>query len=119
MPVKTPLPVVKRIVKLRWRKRLGPVQIVGDLGVAPSTVHAVLARTRITRLLTIHRVTGEPLRRYEHDHPGALLHVDGPGPVSDSSQIEAGLGSSDRIRAGPLASGRNPYSVGRNIIFLD
>jgi hypothetical protein len=21
-------------------------------------------------------VTGEPLRRYEHDHPGSLIHVD-------------------------------------------
>ncbi len=24
----------------------------------------------------IDRVTGEPLRRYEHDHPGSLIHVD-------------------------------------------
>ncbi len=25
---------------------------------------------------TIDRVTGEPVRRYEHDHPGSLVHVD-------------------------------------------
>ncbi|GMA23446.1 hypothetical protein GCM10025864_12050 [Luteimicrobium album] len=41
-----------------------------------STVHAVLVRCRINRLAWIDRVTGEPLRRYEHDHPGSLIHVD-------------------------------------------
>jgi transposase InsO family protein len=39
-------------------------------------VHAVLVRCRINRLSHIDRVTGEPLRRYEHDHPGSLIHVD-------------------------------------------
>ena len=76
MPTKTPLPVVRQIVKLRWRKRLGPVQIAGELGLPSSTVHAVLVRCRINRLSRIDRVTGEPIRRYEHDHPGAMIHVD-------------------------------------------
>ena len=76
MPTKTPLPVVKKIVKARWRRRLGPVQIAGELGLAPSTVHAVLVRCRINRLSRIDRVTAEPIRRYEHDHPGSLIHVD-------------------------------------------
>ena len=39
-------------------------------------MHAVLVRCRINRLSHIDRVTGEPLRRYEHDHPGSLIHVD-------------------------------------------
>lgn len=76
MPTKTPLHVVKRIVRMRWRRRLGPVQIAGELGLAPSTVHAVLVRCRINRLSRIDRVTGEPIRRYEHDYPGSLIHVD-------------------------------------------
>jgi transposase InsO family protein len=76
MPAKTPLPVVKRIVRLRWRRRLGPAQIAGELGLPISTVHAVLVRCRINRLSRIDRVTGEPIRRYEHDHPGSLIHVD-------------------------------------------
>ena len=67
---------VRRIVGLRWRHRLGPVQIGGRLGVPASTVHAVLVRCRINRLSRIDRVTGEPLRRYEHDHPGSMIHVD-------------------------------------------
>ncbi len=33
-------------------------------------------RCRINRLSAIDRVTGEPIRRYEHDHPGSLIHVD-------------------------------------------
>lgn len=76
MPTKTPPEVVKRIVQVRWRRRLGPAQIAGELGIPASTVHAVLTRCRINRLSRIDRVTGEPIRRYEHDHPGSLIHVD-------------------------------------------
>jgi transposase InsO family protein len=68
--------VVRKIVHLRWKKRLGPVQIAGRLGLAASTVHAVLVRCRLNRLSHIDRATGEPIRRYEHDAPGSLLHVD-------------------------------------------
>jgi transposase InsO family protein len=75
-PTRTPPELVKRIVRLRWRHRLGPVQIAGRLGMPASTVHAVLVRCRLNRLRRIDRVTGEPLRRYEHDHPGSLIHVD-------------------------------------------
>lgn len=75
-PTRTKPDVVRRIVRLRWRHRLGPVQIAGRLGMRASTVHAVLVRCRINRLSHIDRVTGEPLRRYEHDHPGSLIHVD-------------------------------------------
>ncbi|MBG6095018.1 transposase InsO family protein [Nocardioides luteus] len=75
-PTKTAPVVVRRIVRLRWRHRLGPVQIAGRLGMQASTVHAVLVRCRISRLSHIDRVTGEPIRRYEHPHPGSLIHVD-------------------------------------------
>lgn len=76
MPTKTPPEVVKRIVRVRWRRRLGPIQIAGELNLPASTVHAVLTRCRINRLSRIDRVTGEPIRRYEHDHPGSMIHVD-------------------------------------------
>jgi transposase InsO family protein len=75
-PAKTSPDLQRRIVRLRWRRRLGPVQIGGQLGVPASTVHAVLVRCRINRLSHIDRVTGEPIRRYEHPYPGSLLHVD-------------------------------------------
>jgi transposase InsO family protein len=75
-PCRTPTPVVRKIVHLRWKHRLGPVQIADRVGLAPSTVHAVLVRCRINRLTHLDRATGEPIRRYEHDHPGSLIHVD-------------------------------------------
>jgi hypothetical protein len=75
-PTRTRPEVVRQVVHLRWRQRLGPVQIAGRLGMPASTVHAVLVRCRINRLTHIGRVTGEPLRRYEHPYPGSLLHVD-------------------------------------------
>jgi transposase InsO family protein/transposase len=75
-PNRTPQPVVRKIVHLRWKQRLGPVQIADQVGVAPSTVHKVLVWCRINRLSHVDRVTAEPVRRYEHDHPGSLIHVD-------------------------------------------
>ena len=38
-PNKTPAPVVRKIVHLRWKQRLGPVAIADQVGVASSTVH--------------------------------------------------------------------------------
>jgi transposase InsO family protein len=75
-PNRTPQPVVRKIVHLRWKHRLGPVQIADRLGMQASTVHAVLVRCRLNRLTHLDRATGEPIRRYEHDHPGDLIHVD-------------------------------------------
>lgn len=75
-PNRVPQPLVRKIVHLRWKQRLGPVQIADRVGLAPSTVHKVLVRCRINRLTHIDRATGEPIRRYEHDHPGSLIHVD-------------------------------------------
>lgn len=75
-PNLTPAPVRRQILELRWRHRLGPVQIGGRVGVAASTVHAVLVRAKVNRLSHIDRVTGEPVRRYEHPYPGSMIHVD-------------------------------------------
>ena len=75
-PNRTPQPVVRKIVHLRWKQRLGPVEIGYRVGCAPSTVHAVLVRCRLNRLSHIDRVTGEPIRRYEHPYPGSMIHVD-------------------------------------------
>jgi transposase InsO family protein len=75
-PNRTPAPVVRKIVHLRWKQRLGPVEIGDRLKMPSSTVHAVLVRCRLNRLTHIDRATGEPIRRYEHEHPGDLIHVD-------------------------------------------
>jgi hypothetical protein len=46
------------------------------LGIAPSTVHRILTSVHLNRLSHVDRATGEPIRRYEHDHPGSMIHVD-------------------------------------------
>jgi hypothetical protein len=74
-PRATPAPVVRKIVHLRWKQRLGPVGIAALVGIAPSTVHRILVTCRISRLSWVDRATGEPVRRYEHPNPGDLVHV--------------------------------------------
>jgi len=76
------------VVHLRWKQRLGPAQIAPRVGLAPSTVYAILVRCRISRLSHLDRATGQPIRRYEHDHPGQLIHID----VKKLGNIPAGGG---------------------------
>jgi transposase-like protein len=98
-PRRTPTPVVRKVVHLRAKKRLGPAQIAPQVGLAPSTAHAVLVRCRISRLRDLDRATGAPVRRYEHDHPGALVHLD----VKKLGNIPAGAATGSW--AAPLGPG--------------
>jgi transposase InsO family protein len=75
-PRRTPQPLVRKIVHLRWKQRLGPVAIAARVGLAPSTVHRILVACRINRRWHVDRATGEPIRRYEMTRPGELVHVD-------------------------------------------
>ena len=75
-PNKTSQTTTRRCIQLRLRLREGPVQLACRLGIAPSTIHRILVDARLNRLSHVDRATGEPVRRYEHDHPGAMLHVD-------------------------------------------
>ena len=75
-PHRTPTPLVRKILHLRRKRRLGPVPIAEQLGLAASTVHAVLTRHQANRLSHLDRITGEAIRRYEHARPGDMLHVD-------------------------------------------
>ena len=85
------------------------------VGLAPSTVHAVLVRCRINRLSHVDRATGEPIRRYEHERPGDLLHVDVKklGNIPDGGGWRfVGRQQGDRNRSAtpdkPKNSHRNP-----------
>jgi transposase InsO family protein len=75
-PTKTSRELVRKVVHLRWKKRLGPVAIGAKLGMPASTVHAVLVRCRLNKLHHVDVRTGEVIRRYEHEKPGDLIHVD-------------------------------------------
>jgi transposase InsO family protein len=75
-PRRTPQRLERRIVTLRFTRRWGPARIAGRLGLPASTVHAVLRRYRVPRLAHLDRATGVRVRRYEHDRPGELIHID-------------------------------------------
>jgi transposase InsO family protein len=75
-PTKTRRKLERKILGLRRNKKLGPARIAGRLQLPPSTVHAVLARNGVSRLAWMDRPTGRVIRRYEHQRPGDLVHVD-------------------------------------------
>ena len=76
IPHRTPPEVETQILALRQDRKLGPARIGPLLGMAASTVHAVLTRHHLSRLAWMDRPTGELIRRYEREHPGELVHVD-------------------------------------------
>ena len=76
LPGKTPVDLETRVLALRAERKLGPARIGPLVGLAPSTVHAVLTRHGMHRLAWLDRPTGELIRRYERARPGELLHVD-------------------------------------------
>jgi transposase InsO family protein len=67
--------LVEAILRARVERRWGPHRIGPLLGIAPSTVYAVLARAGYSRLRDADRLSGVPVR-YVHDHPGSLVHQD-------------------------------------------
>ena len=103
-PRRTPRWLVRRICALRRRRGFGPHRIAWALGVARSTVYAVLRRAGLNRLSLLHRVTREPVRRYEHPRPGDLLHID----VKKLGRIPPGGGK--RFAPGFAATQSGPHA---------
>jgi len=75
-PTRTRRKVEKRILGLRRRRKLGPARIAGIVGIPASTVHAVLVRNGLNRLVWMDRLSGRVIRRIETSRPGELIHVD-------------------------------------------
>ena len=69
----TPDPVVHKIAALR-RRRCSGAQIAAELGVSTATVSRVLRRLGLNRLKALE--PAEPVRRYERENPGELIHID-------------------------------------------
>ena len=69
----TPPAVVARIEALR-RQRWTGMQIAREVGVSKATVFRVLGRLGLNRLKALE--PAEPVRRYEREHPGELIHID-------------------------------------------
>lgn len=69
----TPQAVIDRIETLR-RQRLTGKAIAAETGVSPATVSRVLKRLGLNRLSALE--PAEPVRRYQRDRPGELIHID-------------------------------------------
>src|SRR3974390_3066801 len=69
----TPIETVTPIEALR-RQRWTGEQIARETGVSKATVFRVLRRLGLNRLKALE--PAEPIRRYEREHPGELLHID-------------------------------------------
>lgn len=75
-PHRTPADIEARVCDLRQARKLGPARIGPILRLPASTVHRILTRHRLNRLTWMDRPTGTVIRRYEHEKPGELVHVD-------------------------------------------
>jgi len=69
----TPIAIVERVEALR-RQRWTGRQIAIEVGVSPATVSRILKRLGLNRLAALE--PPEPIRRYERQHPGELIHID-------------------------------------------
>lgn len=68
----TPQASVEMIAQLR-RQRWTGKQIALEVGVSPATVSRVLRRLGLNKLSALEP---EPIRRYERENPGELIHLD-------------------------------------------
>ncbi len=79
----------RQVVRMRCKRWWGADHIGHELGMAASTVQAILNAEGLGRLDRGDRATdAEPVRRYQRDRPGELIHVD----VKKIAGIPAGGG---------------------------
>jgi transposase InsO family protein len=69
----TPRAIVEQVEALR-RQRWTGKQIAAEVGVSPATVSRILKRLGLNRITALE--PAEPIRRYEREHPGDLIHID-------------------------------------------
>jgi transposase InsO family protein len=92
------------IVELR-RRRLTQARIARSMGVSKSTVGRVLRRAKLSRLHDLEPC--EPVVRYEHEHPGDLIHID-----------TKKLGRIERMGKRFPGSSRSPIGAGWEYLFV-
>jgi transposase InsO family protein len=69
----TPQAIVDEVAALR-RQRCTGKQIAAQVGVSPATVSRILRRLGLNRLSALEPAA--PIRRYEREHPGEMIHLD-------------------------------------------
>src|SRR3954469_14379955 len=65
--------IVEQVERLR-RQRYPGKQIATQLAISPATVSRILRRLGLNKLAALEPV--QPVRRYEREHPGELIHID-------------------------------------------
>jgi transposase InsO family protein len=83
MPTKTTPDREAAVLAARGRLRFGPARLAAETGVPARTISRILVRHQVPPLAWLDPVTGALIRatrattnRYEHEHPGDLVHVD-------------------------------------------
>lgn len=72
-PRRTPCATGAAVEALR-RQRYPGKQIAAELGISPATVSRILRRLGLNKLSALE--PAEPVRRYEREHPGEMIHLD-------------------------------------------
>jgi transposase InsO family protein len=67
-------PAACAAVEALRRQRYTAKQIAAEVGVSPATVSRILRRLGLNRISALE--PAEPMRRYERQHPGELIHLD-------------------------------------------
>jgi transposase InsO family protein len=76
-PNRTPRTIRREVIRLRKKRRKGAEWIAHQVGLAASTVQNILNQAGVGRLDMGDRATArEPVRRYQRERPGELIHVD-------------------------------------------
>src|SRR6201986_5030703 len=73
LPSQTPAAACAAVEALR-RQRYTGKQIAAEVGVSPATVSRILHRLGLNRLSALE--PAEPVRRYDRECPGELIHID-------------------------------------------
>jgi len=68
------VPATCAAIEALRRARYTGQQIAAEVGVSPATVSRVLKRLGLNRLSALE--PAEPVRRYEREHPGEIIHID-------------------------------------------
>lgn len=72
-PSQTPPATCAAVETLRRQRHTGK-QIAAEVEVSPATVSRILRRLGLSRIRDLE--PAEPVRRYEREHPGELIHID-------------------------------------------
>jgi hypothetical protein len=99
-PTRVPERVEAKICRRRCADKVGPDRLGIRLQLPASTIYRVLRRHDLHRLDHLDRATATPIRRYERERPGELVHVDikklARVPVGGGHKVTAGRPRGER-----------------------